>query len=94
MALLRASTRLAQLDCQRVLGFDRTACEVGFSVTSRQLLHQRESTCLVDCSKKLTLGRSVKVSFRERKEALCPAPKANDFGTIRRSLAQAGAFTP
>ena len=35
----------------------------------------------VGCSKRLTVGRPVKVSFREWKVALSHVPEANDFGT-------------
>jgi hypothetical protein len=44
-------------------------------------LQTREFNTLVDCSKRLTAGRPVKASFRERKVALCDVPEANGFGT-------------
>jgi hypothetical protein len=49
----------------------------------------RELNLLVGRSKRLTVGRPVKVSFRERKVALRRVPEANGFGTIlRRQLKQ------
>ncbi len=44
-------------------------------------LQPRELNSLVGCSKRLTPGRPVKLSFRELKVALCHVPEANGFGT-------------
>jgi hypothetical protein len=38
---------------------------------------------LVDCSKRFTAGRSVKLSFLEEKAALYHVPEANGFGTTK-----------
>jgi hypothetical protein len=50
-------------------------------------LQPRELNTLVGCSKRLTAGRPLKVSFRARKVALCHVPEANDFGTFMRPSA-------
>jgi hypothetical protein len=44
----------------------------------------------VGCSKKLTVGRPVKLSFRAGDLALCHVPEANGFGTIRQSTGPRG----
>jgi hypothetical protein len=49
--------------------------------SSRMATSPRQWNTLVGCSKRLTAGRPLRVSFRERKVALCHVPEANGFGT-------------